>query len=137
MGVMHLDAGVVIGLLDADDAHHHGARERLASAVEDHDQLAIAASALAECLVAPARHGEAAVGVALDLIGRLPISVVALDAPMAAEAARLRARHRPLRLPDALVIATASIANADKLVTTDRRWPSAPDMRLRFQIELV
>ena len=85
MGLIHLDAGVVIGLLDAE---------------------AMAASAFAECLVAPSRRGERAVSVVEDLVKRLPIDIVELDAGTARIAAALRAQHRKLRLPDALVIAT-------------------------------
>jgi predicted nucleic acid-binding protein len=39
-------------------------------------------------------------------------------------AAQLRAQHGPrLRLPDALVVATALELSADRLLTTDKRWP--------------
>jgi predicted nucleic acid-binding protein len=58
------------------------------------------------------------------MIDQLPIGIVALDVAIATAAARLRARHRSLRLPDALVIATAAEAAADLLVTTDQGWPS-------------
>ncbi len=135
MGLIHLDAGVVIGFLDADDAHHPAARELLVRAADEGDHLALAASALAECLVGPARHGDGAVDVVRTLIERLPAEVVHLDTETATAAARLRARHRSLRLPDALVIATAATGCADRLVTTDHRWPSAADMGLTLAIE--
>jgi hypothetical protein len=38
----------------------------------------------------------------------------------------LRAEHNSLRLPDALVIATALAVEANVLLTTDRRWPNFP-----------
>jgi hypothetical protein len=39
-------------------------------------------------------------------------------------AAELRARHgNRLRLPDALVVATAIVLEADRVVTTEARWP--------------
>ena len=137
MGLIHIDAGVIIGFLDTDDAHHASARRQLAEAAEGNQQLAIAASAIAECLVAPARRGEAEIQIALELMNRLPISVIHLDAATATQAARLRARHRSLRLPDALVIATAASAGADQLVTTDHRWPSSGDMGLALDIVLI
>jgi predicted nucleic acid-binding protein len=90
----------------------------------------MAASALAECLVAPARQGDAAVATVRRLIDRLPISIVSLDVDIATTAARLRAAHRSLRLPDALVIATAIEGSADELITTDRRWPGADALGL-------
>ena len=45
MGLTHLDAGVVIGFLDAADAHHTNATASLTRALDDGDRLAMAASA--------------------------------------------------------------------------------------------
>lgn len=134
MGLTHLDAGVIIAFLDADDAHHDAARSALANAVDNTERLALAASALAECLVGPARTGPKAVEIVRTLIERLPASVVDLDADIAAHAAGLRARHRSLKLPDALVLATAEHSRADQLITTDRRWPTAKAMKLNVSI---
>ncbi|MGI8794449.1 MAG: type II toxin-antitoxin system VapC family toxin [Acidimicrobiales bacterium] len=125
MALIHLDAGVLIGFLDSHDAHHVAAGAVVAEALDRADRLAMATSALAECLVGPARRGDDSVELVHDLRRRLPIEMVDLDVGIATAAARLRARHRTLRLPDALVIATACEGQADHLVTTDRRWPSA------------
>lgn len=130
MGLTHLDAGVVIGFLDGNDAHHAAATAALAVAVDGGDRLAVSASAFAECLVGPARHGADATTVVVDLFERLPIEVVPVDATVAATAARLRASHRTLRLPDAFVVATAIEARADQLITTDHRWPTARSLGL-------
>ena len=48
---------------------------------------------------------------------------------IATTAAKLRAAHRTLRLPDALVIATAIEGEADHLITTDRKWPTAKALK--------
>lgn len=130
MGLIHLDAGVVIGLLDADDTHHETASAALARALRRGDQLAMAASAFAECLVGPHRRGPRAVAVVNDLFARLPIEIVDLDAGVARAAAALRARHTRLRLPDALVIATAIERSANELITADRKWPTARVLQL-------
>lgn len=137
MGLTHLDAGVIIGFLDADDAHHAASRTVLANALRDGDRLAIAASALSECLVGPARKSHDAVQIVRAAIDRLPASVIDLDAEIAIEAAVLRSRHRSLRLPDALVIATASKSLADRLVTTDHRWPGPEALKLQVRIERI
>jgi predicted nucleic acid-binding protein len=134
VGLIHLDAGVVIGLLDADDAHHKGATTAIARVQRAGDRISIAASAFAECLVAPSRRGDDAVRVVDDLASRLPIEIVELDADIARTAAGLRAHHRKLRLPDALVIATAVSCSADELITTDRGWPSARSLKLDLSI---
>ena len=130
VGLIHLDAGVVIGLLDADDVHHQPAAAAVQRAQRSGQRIAIASSAYAECLVAPSRRSDAAVRVVDDLMSRLPIDIIDLDVDIARAAARLRAHHRKLRLPDALVIATAVACSADELITTDRGWPSARAMRL-------
>jgi PIN domain nuclease of toxin-antitoxin system len=44
-----------------------------------------------------------------------------VDREVAVATARLRALHPALRLPDALVLATAEVDDADVL-TADRRW---------------
>ncbi len=137
MGLIHLDAGVVIGFLDADDAHHGPAAEALTAALQSGDRLAMAASAFAECLVGPSRRGGRAVATVNDLFERLPIDIVELDAGTARRAAALRATHTSLRLPDALVIATASERAADHLITTDRRWPTARKLALTLTITVL
>lgn len=134
MALIHLDAGVVIGFLDGDDAHHQASRAVLAEALDQVDTLELSASALAECLVGPARRGEGAVEVVHELRRRMPITIVDLDVEIADRAARLRARHRSLRLPHALVIASAAARGADRLVTTDRRWPAPSTMGLDLDI---
>lgn len=134
MGLTHLDAGVIIGFLDASDAHHAAATASLTRTIDDGDHLAMAASAFAECLVGPARRSEQAIQIAKDTFDRLPVEIVDLSPAIAIEAARLRARHRSLRLPDALVIATSTIAGVDRLITTDGRWPTRRKLQVEFEI---
>lgn len=134
MGVVHLDAGVVIGLLDANDVHHGAAHRAVADVLHDGHGLAMAASAFAECLVGPYRRGKASVAVVRSLFERLPIGLVSLDPETASVAARLRAQHAGLRLPDALVIATAVNHTADRLITTDRKWPTSAAMKVKLVI---
>jgi predicted nucleic acid-binding protein len=137
MGLIHLDAGVVIGFLDADDAHHQPAAQALATSLQSGDRLAMAASAFAECLVGPSRRGERAVATIRDLFERLPIDIIDLDADTARRAAALRAKHASLRLPDALVIATASESSAECLITAGRRWPTARKLGLALTITVL
>ncbi len=134
MGLTVLDAGVVIGFLDRDDAHHEGAHAALRSAHDRNDRLVLPASAFAEVLVGPSRNGSDAVALVRRLVEQVPVEIAPLDADVAVAAARLRAQHRSLKLPDALVIATAAHLEADHLVTTDRGWPSKAKLRLRTAI---
>ncbi|MGI9018371.1 MAG: type II toxin-antitoxin system VapC family toxin [Euzebya sp.] len=137
MGLIHLDAGVIIAFLDRDDSHHDAARATLSNALDCSDRLSIAASALAECLVGPARHDPKAMELVRTVVDRLPVSVVELNAEVATQAAVLRAGHRSLKLPDALVIATAATSGAGHLITTDRKWPTAKAMKLTVIIEQI
>ena len=134
MGLTVFDAGVLIGFLDRNDAHHASAVRAMRDALSRGDRLGVPASAYAETLVGPFRSGAAAVATVRRMHDRVPIEVEPLDRDIASAAADLRARHPALKLPDALVIATASVLNADVLITTDRRWPSRKKLGLHATI---
>ena len=137
MGLTLLDAGVVIGYLNSADARHGPATEALGDAIAANQSLAMPASVLAEVLVGPSRSGIAAVEVVRTMIATLPFAVVPLGDEIAVAAAGLRARHPSLKLPDALVIATAEEEGADKLLTTDRRWPSARHLGISTKLQVM
>ena len=129
MGLIVLDAGVVIAVLDASDIHHAAAMKALADAQVLGDGFALPASAYAECLVSPSRSGPEAVATVDRFLDALPARVEPTTRAIGAVAATLRAVHGPaLRLPDALVVATAVVLKADRIVTTDSRWPVVPVM---------
>jgi predicted nucleic acid-binding protein len=127
MGTVALDASVVIGLFRAEDAHHHSTRSELAAARIRGDTFTLPASVLSEAMVGGYRNGTAT-ELHRRIIGlfgpvRLP------DEEIALKAAELRARHRSLRLPDALVIATGVVDNA-MVLTCDKRL-AAVDPRVQ------
>jgi predicted nucleic acid-binding protein len=113
-----LDASVLVALLDPGDALHGGATDVLRRHAAD--DLRIPTSAYAECLVGPARRRR--LREAKAAIGSLMADLVELTEEIAEEAAQLRARHRALRLPDAIVIATGDVLRADAVLTGDARW---------------
>ena len=128
MALTVLDAGVVIAILDASDVHHLAAVAGVTSAIERGEELVLPASAYAEVLVAPHRRGRQAVAKTVDaFVDAVPARVEPATRPIAAMAAELRARHgTKLRLPDALVVATALALGAARVITTDARWPRLP-----------
>ena len=126
MGLIVCDAGVLIALLDSSDAHHNAARDALAVHIERGDRFVLPVSAYAEILVGPLRRDESAARVVEDLVDQLPMVVQPVDRVLARVAAELRARYERLRLPDALVIATAMTIGASELLTTDQGWPELP-----------
>lgn len=124
MALTVLDAGVVIALLEQTDAHHGSARRAIDAARKRGDRLVLPAAAYAEVLVNPSRRGPEAVAIVDAFVDAVPLTIEPVSRAIAAEAALLRARHgRSLRLPDALVVATAEHIGADRLMTTDARLP--------------
>jgi predicted nucleic acid-binding protein len=118
VGAIAFDADVLIGFFNRDDAHHPAARRLLQAAEQSGDRLLIAASVYAEVIVGPLRAGRSGeIDAALTALG---VDVVPVDRATAGEAARLRARHRTLRLPDAMALAVARGEGAD-FKTFDRR----------------
>jgi predicted nucleic acid-binding protein len=122
MGTVVLDASIVLALFDAEDSLHvpavAAARHRRGAG----DEFLLPASVLAEVLVGAARRGDE------ELNTRRALAIAAFGSPhpinekVAVAAARRRARHRSLRLPDALVLATADVVGADAVLTGDKRW---------------
>ena len=55
MGVIHIDTGVFIALLDSDDVHHDVATVFWTSSRVRGDRIAMSATAFAECLIKPFR----------------------------------------------------------------------------------
>ena len=127
MGLTVLDAGILIGVLDGADAHHEAAVRLLSMVLDEGDRIAVPASAYAEALVGPARRGPSARQVVDDFLADMAADVEPITRQSAARAAELRAKHgRRLKLPDALVVAIAMHLRADRILTTDRRWPKVP-----------
>ena len=127
MGLTVVDAGIIIGVLDGADAHHDAAARLLSKVIDEGDRIAVPASAYAEALVGPARRGPSARRVVDEFLADMAADVEPITRQSAARAAELRATHgRRLKLPDALVVAIAVHLKADRILTTDRRWPKLP-----------
>jgi predicted nucleic acid-binding protein len=122
MGRVVLDASVILGLFDPEDALHAPSAAVARRRRDAGDRFVMPASVLAEVLVGAARRG----GGELELRHRAAVAAFGaphpLDEEVAVAAARLRAQHPALRLPDALVLATADVIAADAVLTGDKRW---------------
>jgi predicted nucleic acid-binding protein len=128
MGLSVVDASVLIAAIDSRDSCHQSAAQELARARQHHDLL-LPAVAFSEALVIPYSIGTQqgrAVERQLRALGRVePIT----DA-IASRAAQIRAR-RQVKLPDALVLATAAELRANEVLTFDQGWRSlAPNVRV-------
>jgi predicted nucleic acid-binding protein len=113
-----LDADIVIAFLDPGDDQHARAVAELRPLFAAGDELLVGATVYAETLVRPLQEGlDATVDAFLD---GAAVKVVPVDRDVARRAARLRAEHSSMRLPDAMSLATALAADAT-LLTLDKK----------------
>lgn len=126
-----LDADAIVGFLDRSDALHESAVRLIGEAAAE-DSLVASAVTLAELLTGAmlGHHDEQIVrGFFADLVA----SVIPVDEDVAQAAALLRARSK-LRMPDAIVLATAMVRpEITALITGDDRIAKAAgsDIELR------
>ena len=124
MEALILDASVLIGLLDTADAHHDRAIDDVEAADRAGQRLLLPASAYSEMLVAFARAGR--LSEARNAVADMGIAVIPLTESIAERAAELRASHERLRLPDAIVLASAQ-EEGGELLSYDRRLSQLAD----------
>ncbi|MCY7419749.1 MAG: PIN domain-containing protein [Chloroflexi bacterium] len=126
--VIVVDASVMIAALDEHDALYRAAVAALARHIGD--TLVVPASAFAEFMVGAHRSGRAEV--TRRRLHELDATIQPITEEMADAAARLRARHTSLRLADALVLGTAEVLEAERILTGDRSWTAWSD-----RVELI
>ena len=103
MGIVVFDSDVLIGFLNADDAHHEEAIAWMRAAMEPGTQRWISAVNYSEILIGPVRAGRQEV---VDrMLGSFNIEAKIVDMPLARRAAAVRASTN-LKLPDAYALAT-------------------------------
>ena len=102
MALVVLDASVIIGFLDPEDALHDACVGALSEC--QHDDFGIPAAVYAEILVAPYRTSAEAVAEVEAFLSDFAVKVEPITAAIARAAARLRSGLDSLRIPDALVL---------------------------------
>jgi predicted nucleic acid-binding protein len=113
-GVIVLDAGALIALLDDRDAHHEWALQMFIDTVAE--ELAISALNLAEALVHPTKAGRSREF--MDGIQGLDLQVHGVERTDVASLASIRAESG-LRMPDSIAMHLA-ITSESALATTDK-----------------
>lgn len=127
---IYLDANVLIYAVE--DAHGFGERLRTLFERIDRGELTGVTSelSLAEVLVGPLRSGASRIQSEfeqlLDADG--PLVVPHISRQILVNAARLRALHPPLKLPDAIHAATALLHGCTTFFTNDARFEAASDL---------
>jgi predicted nucleic acid-binding protein len=128
-----LDSAAVVAFLDQDDALHAAADDAIRKLIADHRFFASAVT-FAEVLAGAhlQHHDEEVVrGFFDDLVAEiLPVETVTAE-----RAARLRADHKPLRMPDALILAAADgHPGVDVILTGDAEFGSVRGLSCRVNL---
>lgn len=124
MGVTVLDSSVLIAMVDASDAHHAAARSMIETGRGAGDVFVVPVAAYAEFMVRPSQGDASTIAFQDGLVDAIPARVEPATREIGRQAAAIRARHgRSVKLPDALIIATAIVVGADSVVTADAGWP--------------
>ena len=130
MGLIVLDTGIVVAVLDFRDPFHDVAKRRLTAAGNAGDEFLLSVVAYAEVLTGAISGGRGAETILDRFLDELPARIVSVDREISRAAASLRAsavagrQGKQLRLPDALIIATAVVHGAERVITTDAGWPA-------------
>jgi predicted nucleic acid-binding protein len=122
---------VILALFDPQDALHTPAATAVRSARDTNNTFVQPASVLTEVLVGAARRDRHERDLRHRQVVRAFGPPCHLDEPIAVAAAERRAQHPALRLPDALVLATADVLQATVVLTGDKRW-SGLDARVHL-----
>lgn len=122
-----LDSDAVIGFLDRKDALHDAADAAIRDLVHE-QRLLVSVVTYAEVLTG-ARLGHHDEGQVRGFFAQLVSGVLPVDTTVADEAAELRSRLKTLRMPDALILATAETSReVDLIVTGDAKAPKVPGL---------
>lgn len=122
-----LDSDAVVGFLDRDDALHKVADTAIRELAREQRML-VSAVTYAEVQTG-ARLGHHDHQQVEGFFATLISEVVPVDTAVADEAAELRSRLKSLRMPDALILATAeTVPDVDLIVTGDERLQKVPEL---------
>lgn len=130
---MILDSDAVIGFLDRSDALHASADAAVRKfALEQ--RLLVSVVTYAEVLTG-ARLGHHDEGRVRGFFDELISGVLPVDLEVADRAAELRSQQKALRMPDALILATAETnVEVELIVTGDAGTTKVPDLRCQVEI---
>lgn len=128
-----LDSAAVVAFLDQDDALHTAADSAIRKLIAEHRFFASAVT-FAEVLTGAhlQHHDEEVVrGFFDDLVAE----ILPVEATTAERAARLRADHKALRMPDALILAAADDhPEVDVILTGDAGFKTVRGLSCRVSL---
>lgn len=128
-----LDSGAVVGFLDRQDSLHDAADAAVRELVRENRLLASVVT-YAEVMTG-ARLGHHNEDDVAGFFAGLLSAVLPVDVAVADKAADLRSRFKSLRMPDALILATAEMdPEVDLIVTGDRQLAKVSGLRIGVRL---
>jgi predicted nucleic acid-binding protein len=128
-----LDSDAVVGFLDRKDALHDAADAAVRDLIRN-QRLLVSVVTYAEVLTV-ARLGHHDEDQVRGFFSGLISGVLPVDVAVADMAADLRSRRKSLRMPDALILATAEIdPEIDLVVTGDRQVAKVAGLRCKVRL---
>jgi predicted nucleic acid-binding protein len=129
-----LDSDAVVGFLDRSDALHQSADAAIRDLVS-RQRLAVSVVTYAEVLTG-AKLGHHDEDLVTGFLTEVVSQIIPVNVAIADRAAGLRAAERSLRMPDALIVATADLdPELDLLLTGDQ--PVGKLNNLRCDVQLL
>ncbi len=128
-----LDSTIIVGFLDADDALHEVAATRLRQIIGSHP-LAASVITYAELMtgVSLGHHSQEHVDRFFEALIK---DLLPVDRKIAARAATLRGKRISLRMPDALILATADLhEDIDTIICADDDWPKVKGLSCKVEL---
>jgi predicted nucleic acid-binding protein len=136
VGLILLDSTVIVGFLDIDDALHEVTVAKLKEVAGSHPLVASTVS-YAEVMtgVSLGHHPQKDVERFFDVLIR---DLLPIDQSVAARAAELRGKRVSLRLPDALILATADLhEHIATVLCADAEWPKIKGLHCAVELLLL
>jgi hypothetical protein len=133
VGLILLDSTVIVGFLDADDALHEVAVTRFKLLAGKHPLIASVIT-YAEVMtgVSLGHHAHDTVERFFDAFVK---DLLPVDRRLAARAAVLRGKNLSLRMPDALILATADVNDdVEAVLCADSAWPKVKGLDCRIEL---
>lgn len=128
-----LDSAAVVAFLDQDDALHGAADAAIRKLIPGHRFFASAVTFAEVLMGAHLQHHDEEVvrGFFDDLIA----AILPVETATAERAARLRADHKALRMPDALILAAADAhPDVDAILTGDAGFKAVRGLSCRVSL---
>ncbi len=132
-GSIYLDTSVVVYTAQRNPAYAIALRPLWEAVLALRNELVTSELTVLECLVAPYRLKDNALEDDYErFFSTSGLRIQAIDRDVLRHAARMRADHQPLKVPDAIHCATAILAGCASFLTNDRGLRNVPGLPIQI-----